>query len=202
MGCRHDEALVNSRARVLPLIVARSIIQSIIVLYYCCTQQQLPLSSNSKQQPARHCSRQAITATTTTWWSTIIPMVGTATNPAWERYMRGQCRVLRIYLGLCLFVFLRCVMPPPAAAVFFFARNLAWSVSQTKHANPKSIHLIGVLRFFNFDPGLTTHHPGRRVLNGKPGACGDGTCSCHMRYMDRAVTAHGKKTVCTRHAVK
>ena len=73
-----------------------------------------------------------------------------------------------ICLGLCLFVLLRCVKAPPAATVFFYKRKLAWSVSETKHVNPKSIHPIGVLIFLKIDLGLRTRHRGRRVCDVKP----------------------------------
>ena len=170
-------------------------------MYYCCTQQQQLLSSGSKQQPARHCKPS----------SHHCPHHHLVVHHHPHIRYGDQSRLgavytravpCSIYLGLCLFVFLLCVTPPPAAvaAVFFSKRKLAWSVSETKLVNPKSIHLIGVLRFLKIGLGLTAHHRGSRVCDVKPDTCGDGTCSCRMRCMDRAVTAHRKKSPCTRHA--
>ena len=82
--------------------------------------------------------------------------------------MRGLCRVGSILVCACLCSCAALCRRPPPPPSFFFQVKPAWSVSETKHVNPKSIHLIGVLRFLKINPGLTTHHRGRRVCDVKP----------------------------------
>ena len=114
--------------------------------------------------------------------------------------MRGQRRAVSIFGSMPVCVSALRYTAASRRRLFFFHES--WHGLFPKQVNPKSIHLIifGVLRFLKIDLGLTTHHRGRRVCDVKPDTCGNGTCSCRMRYMDpRAVTAHGKNSACARH---